>query len=172
MPRYAAFLRAVNVGGRTVRMAALRELLVEAGLNDVATHIQTGNVVFSSGLRSTAKVEALFEQVQREAFGFEVVTMVRSRPELEAAIEAGRALTDPGRHMMSICKSAPPREATLALHGWEADGERARVLGREIHTFYDKPYNEAKLATRLEKLAQTPATTREFRVVEAVLGLM
>lgn len=172
MPRYAAFLRAVNVGGRMVRMATLRDVLGEAGLADVATYIQTGNVVFSSSLRSPAKVEALFEQVQREAFGFDVVTMVRTAAELSAAVDAGRALVDPGRHMVSVCKAPPPEDATDALHAWDLPGEKAVVIGREIHSFYDKPYNEAKLATRLEKIARTAATTREFRVVEAVLDLM
>lgn len=172
MPRYAAFLRAVNIGNRTVRMATLRDVLADAGFSDVATYIQTGNVVVSSSLRSAARVETVFEQVQREAFGFDVVTMVRTVAELEAAVAAGRALSDPGRHMVSVCKAPPPDEATAALHAWDLPGEKAVVIGREIHTFYDKLYSQAKLATKLEKLAKTPATTREFRVVEAVLDLM
>lgn len=172
MPRYAAFLRAVNIGKRTVRMATLREVLADAGFSDVATYIQTGNVVVSSSLRSAAKVEALLEKVQREAFGFEVLTMVRTVAELEAAVAAGRALRDPGRHMVSVCKEPPPTDAATALQAWDEPGEKAVVIGREIHAFYDKLYSQAKLAPRLEKLAKTASTTREFRVVEAVLDLM
>jgi len=172
MPRYAAFLRAVNVGGRTVRMATLRELLGEAGLTDVTTYIQTGNVVFSSSVRSAAKLEVLLEDLQRKAFGFDVVTMVRTKDEVGALIEAGRALTHPGRHMISLCKVAPSAAAVTALEAWALEGERALVIKREIHAFYDRSYNTVKLPAKLEKLAGTPSTTREFRVVEALCELL
>ena len=52
MPTYIALLRAVNVGGRIYKMADLREHLTESGLEDVETHIQTGNVRFRSSMRS------------------------------------------------------------------------------------------------------------------------
>ena len=55
MPRYVAFLRAVNVGrGRKVEMARLRKLLTEAGYGNVSTYIQSGNVFFDSSSRSKA----------------------------------------------------------------------------------------------------------------------
>ena len=56
MPSYVAFLRAVNVGGRFVKMAELRLALEDAGFTDVATHIQSGNVFVRSGRRSCAAV--------------------------------------------------------------------------------------------------------------------
>ncbi|HEU5420497.1 MAG TPA: DUF1697 domain-containing protein, partial [Streptosporangiaceae bacterium] len=49
MPRYAALLRGINVGGRNkVAMADLREIVESLGHTDVATYIQSGNVVFTS----------------------------------------------------------------------------------------------------------------------------
>ena len=36
--RYAIFLRAINVGGRRIKMAELREAFEEARFDDVATH--------------------------------------------------------------------------------------------------------------------------------------
>ena len=55
MPSYVAFLRAVNVGGRFVKMAELRAALEDAGFTDVETHIQSGNVFVRSRRRSTAR---------------------------------------------------------------------------------------------------------------------
>ncbi len=46
MPRYVAFLRAVNVGGRIVKMDELRRLFAGAGFADVETFIASGNVIF------------------------------------------------------------------------------------------------------------------------------
>ena len=48
MPRFAAFLRAVNVGGRVVKMEALKWIFESMGLADVESFIASGNVVFSS----------------------------------------------------------------------------------------------------------------------------
>ena len=48
MPRFAAFLRAVNVGGRVVKMQALKNALESMGLDEVESFIASGNLVFSS----------------------------------------------------------------------------------------------------------------------------
>ena len=45
----------VNVGGRNYKMADLREHLTESGLDEVETHIQTGNVRFRTAMRSPAR---------------------------------------------------------------------------------------------------------------------
>ena len=48
MPRYVAFLRAVNVGGRIVKMDELRRPFAAAGFADVETFIASGNVIFDT----------------------------------------------------------------------------------------------------------------------------
>jgi hypothetical protein len=48
MPMLAAFLRAINVGGHTVTMAALRQEFEALDLKDVETFIASGNVIFSA----------------------------------------------------------------------------------------------------------------------------
>ena len=80
MPRYAAFLRAVNVGGRVVKMDALKKIFESMGLADVETFIASGNVVFSSkGVKGLdAKIAAGLEK----ALGYEVPTFVRTVGEI------------------------------------------------------------------------------------------
>src|SRR3954451_10553439 len=72
MPTYIALLRAVNVGGRFYKMADLRDHLTGSGLEDVETHIQSGNVRFLSPLRSVDKVERDVETVRGEHWGSDV----------------------------------------------------------------------------------------------------
>jgi uncharacterized protein (DUF1697 family) len=49
MPGYVALLRGINVGGRNrVAMADLRQLTEALGHTEVATYIQSGNVLFAS----------------------------------------------------------------------------------------------------------------------------
>ena len=86
MPFYVAFLRAVNVGGRFVRIAELRSALEVAGFTDVATHIQSGNVFVRSPRRSTAAVGTEMAAVLGEFAGFDVPCIVRTPVQLRAAL--------------------------------------------------------------------------------------
>lgn len=85
---HIAFLRAVNVGGRKVEMARLREALTDLGLGSVRTYIASGNAFFTSP--ETDRV-ALAERVETRlcnTFGFPIPTILRTLPELEAELAA------------------------------------------------------------------------------------
>ena len=84
MPRYVAFLRAINVGGHIVRMEELRRVLTAAGFSDVETFIASGNVIFSSPVTDTAALERRIESALEKAFGYAVATFVRTPEELAA----------------------------------------------------------------------------------------
>ena len=86
--RYIAFLRAVNVGGRKVEMAKLRKAVEDAGFEEVATYIASGNLFFDSSLRSKAKIVDALEAAMRDGFGFEVPVALRTVPELEAVVDS------------------------------------------------------------------------------------
>src|SRR5687768_17740812 len=77
MTRAVALLRAVNVGGRKLAMAALREACADLGWEDVATYIQSGNLVFLAKGRPAA-LETALEQSIGENFGLEVPVIVRT----------------------------------------------------------------------------------------------
>jgi uncharacterized protein (DUF1697 family) len=89
MPHCIAFLRAINVGGRTVKMDALKAQFEALGLSSVSTFIASGNVIFETRARAMAALEHKIEQQLLGAFGFEVHSFVRSAAEV-AAIAACR----------------------------------------------------------------------------------
>ena len=89
MPTFIAFLRAVNVGKRKYPMAELREALTDAGFEEVETHIQTGNVLFRTRLRSRAKVIAALEKAMLEDRGFEVPVVLLTPAELTRGVRRG-----------------------------------------------------------------------------------
>jgi uncharacterized protein (DUF1697 family) len=174
MPRHLAFLRAVNLGPlRKVPMAELRERLTAAGFTDVETHIQTGNIALTSTMRSQAKVEAAIEDLLGEWCGFEVPTMVRSPAELSElrrAVEDTPPLVGEGaRRYVAFAKGEVGRDAQAALTAYEETPERSRVVGRDILLEIDSQFHTAKLAgARLERLAGTPLTARDLKVVRAL----
>ena len=87
MARYVAFLRAINVGGHTVKMAELKRLFEEMGLEQVSTFIASGNVIFESRARDVAALERKIERGLEKALGYEVATFIRSTKEVAAVAE-------------------------------------------------------------------------------------
>lgn len=82
MPKYVAFLRAINVGGHVVKMDQLRELFAEMGFANVETFIASGNVVFNSTSKNTQSLERKIEKHLEAELGYAVGTFVRSTAEV------------------------------------------------------------------------------------------
>ena len=83
MTRQIAFLRAINITGRSVKMDRLRALFTEMGLANVATFIASGNVLFDAD-GATETLEQRIEAHLQDALGFEVATFLRSADEVAA----------------------------------------------------------------------------------------
>jgi uncharacterized protein (DUF1697 family) len=85
--RYVALLRGINVGGNNIiKMIDLRACCEEAGFAEVATYIQSGNVIFSSRLVDKAKVAKKLEKALSEVFDYAAPVVVLSAEELGRVI--------------------------------------------------------------------------------------
>jgi uncharacterized protein (DUF1697 family) len=82
MPRYAAFLRGINVGGHRASKDQLCSSFESVGLTDVATFRASGNVVFTAGGDSVAKLTARIEAALEETLGYAAPTFLRSDREM------------------------------------------------------------------------------------------
>ena len=82
MIRYIAFLRAINVGGHTVKMETLRQLFESLDFSNVQTFIASGNVVFEAKSKDPKSLEKKIEKRLQETLGHEVATFIRTDPEL------------------------------------------------------------------------------------------
>ena len=86
MPRYAAFLRAINVGGRVVKMEALRRFFESLDFANVETVIASGNVLFDASSKSEKALEKKIQDHLHTKLGYEVATFVRSPAEMDAIV--------------------------------------------------------------------------------------
>jgi uncharacterized protein (DUF1697 family) len=167
-----AFLRAVNVGGRFVKMADLRAGLSQKGFGDVESQIQSGNLRLTTSLRSAAKVEAALETALGEVCGFSVRALVRTPAQLGELASYGVGLTAPlggdARRYVTFLKVDPDAELVATLNGWDLPGERAHVNGREVYLWYSHPSHEAKLSNARIERGGVVATTRDWKVVSAL----
>ena len=167
MPTYIGFLRAINVGKRQFRKAAIVHACERAGCTEVETYINSGNVRVTTSLRSRREVEAALEGAFEAEAGFSVPTIVLTPAELTAvaayAVEIGRG--HGGRQYVSLLKETPPAAAVKTLDGLGQDGERAVVDGRAVHLLLGDSYHEATLDNALVEKHLGVATNRNLRVI-------
>lgn len=172
MPSYIAFLRAVNVGGRVLKMADLRSCLEQAGLTDVETYIQTGNVRFGTSMRSSDKVERYVEEAIAAGCGMDVPVVMLRPGELRSVHEQAMGLPSPfggseghGRYLTFFKeRDVPGPEVAQQIAAWERPGESAAVIDRAVHIWLDHPTMQAEFFGAFKKVL-LPGTNRNFKVV-------
>lgn len=88
MKTYIALLKGINVGGhKKVPMAELRDLLTNAGFQNVQTYIQSGNAIFQASEKAS-ELETKIENLISIQFGFEVSVIIKSNKELQSILDA------------------------------------------------------------------------------------
>lgn len=176
MPKYVAFLRAINVGGRVVKMDRLKGLFEELPISEVETFIASGNVIFTSAARAPATLEAKIEAHLERRLGYAVPTFLRTPAELAAAIR-GRpfrdvALSAKGAALyvgfVSREPSAGVRETFL---GMKCATDEFQIRGREVFWLSHKRMLESQYSgAQIEKALGMPATFRNITSLEKLAG--
>ena len=171
--RYAALLRAVNVGGRKLPMADLRTALGEAGFEDVATYVQSGNVVLRSEAGAAA-VEGRMERLIADSFGLETRVLVRTHDELEAVAAANPypEVTEGRRLHVVFLDGAPDAAAVDRIDPERSPGDRYAVVGRELYLHLPDGAGRTKLTLDyLERRLGVAGTARNWNTVLKLVEL-
>ncbi len=169
MTRYVAFLRAINVGGHTVRMEMLRRLFEAWGGANVETFIASGNVIFDTSRRNIDAAERTLEEQMRKALGYPVITFLRRVPEL-AAIAAhtpfSQAELDAGTLFVGFMKGAPDRSVVRAVESSRSDVNDFAIKGRELYWLRRTQLMQSiSSGPPLEKIVGSPMTMRNVTTV-------
>jgi uncharacterized protein (DUF1697 family) len=176
--RFVALLRGINVGGtRKLPMAELRALAEELGFEDVATFIQSGNLVFSA--RGQARsLETRLERALARRFGFEVPTLVRDARAWSALVAANPlprlAASDPAHMLLALAQEALAPDALAGLRERAQGAERVELAGGALWIHYAEGIARSKLTPALlDRCAGSTVTARNWRTVlelERLLG--
>jgi uncharacterized protein (DUF1697 family) len=169
MARLIALLRAVNVGGRKLPMAELRSLCGELGWKDVATYIQSGNLVFSAPGKPEA-LEAKLEAAIRERFGLDVPVIVRTAAQWAGYAQANpfpeAAATEPKALQLLVSKRLPAGDAVGRLMERAQAGELVKSAGGALWFHFPEGIARSKLTPALiDKVCGSPSTSRNWRTV-------
>ena len=112
MPRYAAFLRGINVGGTRITKDELCAPFRALGLEDVTTFRASGNMIFEAPRQSEAKLAARIEERLAADLGFtRAITFIRTAGEIRALAADDPIPREPGQNLhVMFCLKKPAAE--------------------------------------------------------------
>jgi uncharacterized protein (DUF1697 family) len=177
MALHVALLRGVNVGGhQLVAMADLRTLLAKLGVGCVRSLLQSGNLVFEGGGRTTAQWESLMEKEVNKKLGLTTTCFVRTEREWKSVLAdnpfPAAASQDPSHLVVLFLKQAPSAPSVQALRAAIGGGEKAQAAGRQLYLHYADGIGRSRLTPGIidAKLGQR-GTGRNWNTVRR-LGAM
>ncbi|WP_375690611.1 DUF1697 domain-containing protein [Pseudooceanicola sp. LIPI14-2-Ac024] len=172
--RWIVLLRAVNVGGTgKLPMAELRKALAAAGAEDVATYIQSGNVVMSLDEDDPRRVEAMVAQVIEDNFGFRPGVMAFTAADFDAALGALPAEPEYGRHLhLMFFTDTPDPEVAAKLAGHCTGGETVVLGERCLYLHAPAGFGTSKLGGRVERALGVAATGRNLNSVRKIRAMV
>ena len=182
MPTNVALLRGVNVGGKKVAMADLRDVVAGLGHTDVSTYIQSGNVLFTTEEQDTVALAADLERAIAERLGVECRVVVLSRGDLEKIARDNPYSSEPNPklvHVLFPISEPVPELADLvadAVQRVTDSGSRdtARLVGRTVFLHTPDGYGRSELAVLLGRLSGRRGsawTARNWATVSKLLAL-
>jgi uncharacterized protein (DUF1697 family) len=170
--KYVAFLRAINVGGaKVIKMEDLRRMFESFGYSNVATYIQSGNVIFESDDAEAAALEKRIESQLAQTLGYEVEIFLRSMDEV-AAIVKQSPFSQQGQETLfiSLLHSAPAPEARQAVLALSTATDSFAVQGREVYWLRrdreKSPFNNSMI----EKALGGSATARNLNTMTKIVA--
>jgi uncharacterized protein (DUF1697 family) len=166
MTGYVSLLRAVNVGGANrIAMADLREVYESLGLADVATYVQSGNVVFGAPKADPAKLTKEIEAALARRFGSAIATATRTAAELKSIIAANpfakEAAADPTKVVVIFLPGPPTAAEREKLAQPVAGPERVMAAGADVYIHYPNGQGRSKLKLPV----RSTGTARNWRTV-------
>jgi len=165
-------LRAINVGGHTVKMDYLRGLFEALGFTNVETFIASGNVIFDSPSRSTRALERKIEASLELTLGYEVATFVRSTSELSEVASykpfSDAELSAAGNSFyIGFLPASPSEAAKQKLLSLRTKRDEFHLHRREVYWLCRTNFSESEFSgARLEKTLGLPATLRNSTTVK------
>jgi len=174
MARQIALLRGINLASRNrVAMPELRAALGEEGYEDVATLVQSGNILLTSQ-KEPKTLEREISALVKERFGVDSATVVRTRDELAGVIERNPIPDGPSipkLFQVTFFSDEPDAAAVGKLAAQDFGNERVEVIGREAYAWHPDGIQKSKLARALSSGLRGDGTARNWNTVTKLLEL-
>ncbi len=174
MHTYIALLRGINVSGhKKIKMAELRVHLADAGLTDVSTYIQSGNILFTHEEPTASKVAEIIEKKIEEIYDFHVPVLLLKPETLEEVIANNPYEgCDINRLCVTFFYESPEQEGIDRLQGYSFPSEEYVLQEHLLYLHAPLGFARAKFSNNFfEQKLKIRATTRNWRTVNKLLAL-
>lgn len=173
---YAAFLRGINVGrAKRVAMADLRELVTKLGYRDVKTLLNSGNLVFRAGARTSGDPGPRIESAIAKTLGVASRVTVLSHDELAAVVDGNPLLevaTDPARLLVVFLADPADRKRLTPLLKEEWAPEALGLGKRVAYLWCATGILESRLQAAVGRLLGDGGTARNWTTTTKLLALI
>ena len=175
---YVALLRGINVGGSNlIRMPALKACFEAESLRDVATYIQSGNVLFTATRSNQPALTARIEKALSKTFAYQSRVVLRSLEQMRTVVDrapkgfGGR----PGAYRYDVVFLRPPLTPDEALKSVTARPGVDRVFAGPEVLYFSRLISKAaqsQLSRVVGKPAYQSMTIRNWNTTCKLLQLM
>jgi len=175
MPKFVAFLRAINVGGHVVKMDQLRQFFEALAFTNVETFIASGNVIFEAKSKDTNALQRRIEKHLHNALGYEVATFLRTLEELDKIAKhqpfAKSEMNRVGNTLyVGFIADSPAKAVSQKVEALVTEVDYLKVTGRELYWLLRTSFSDSKLSgTILERALGTKTTIRNINTVQRIL---
>jgi uncharacterized protein (DUF1697 family) len=173
VPRYAAFLRGINIGGRRVKNDDLRVCFEKMGFENVSIFIASGNVIFDTDRRSEAELTEHIESRLRGLLGFEATTFLRSEQEMQA-LAAHKPFSDEqlgrsvGKLQVALLTENPRKAVRTEVLELATDDDALSFGERELYWLPPGRLTDSALDMRAIAKLLPPMTMRTKNTIERI----
>lgn len=174
MPQYVAFLRAINVTGRFIKMVTLAEHVRTLGHANVSTYINSGNVLFQSRQLATARLASVMEDALEPLLGFRAEVFVRTVPQLQAIAAKALALRSrigpEGDINVAFLQREQTTDDEAAIAPLRNDLDDFVCDGTELYWICQSLQSQSRFSNAvLERKLRTRATFRRGSMLQGLL---
>jgi uncharacterized protein (DUF1697 family) len=172
MKTYIALLRGINVGGhKKILMADLRAFLESAGLKEIQTYIQSGNVIFRSEA-SAKKLQTKIETTIKNQYGWEVPVIVRTPSEIEMILMNCPFPEEKKQNSyFNVLAQAPEHDLIPEIQALSSSSEEFHITDTCIY-FWSENYRKSKFSNNFfERKLKVKVTARNYRTMMKLVEL-
>jgi len=171
---FIALLRGINVGGKVLKMADLKQAVQPLGFKEVTTYLQSGNMVFRAGPDDNGMLARQISGAIRDHAGIDVTVMVRSAAEWGRIVAANpypQAQEFPKTVHAFVLDGAPDPSRIEALEAKEAGREEWRIIDGTLYLHTPDGFGKSVLGNLVERMLKVPMTARNWNTVLALREL-
>lgn len=169
---YVALLRGINLGPTNkIAMPALRAMTEELGYTDVATYINSGNLIFRTS-KKAATVERALTRAISDTFGLTIDVTVRTDAQLKKVLDDNPYPDgNPSQVTVAFLTKAPGPEAKKQVAAFAADHEPFTFGDRCVYVNYSHGLANSKLAAQFSSIIGVSSTVRNIRTVAKLVEM-